>query len=61
MLHSSNSRRAQKEPAKRKTVAKGRPEPTPHRPDLNRLAFDLAAEWCCRLEDYAQDPFEVTP
>jgi hypothetical protein len=57
MRHTSAPRRSPQEPAKGTNAGKGSPSTPPRPPDLNRLAADLAAEWCCRHEE--NEVFEV--
>ncbi len=62
MRHSSPPRRLSREPVTEITTGTGRPShwPSPPRPpDIQRLAVDLAAEWCCRQEDCELAAFEV--
>ena len=60
MLHFSIPRRTPTEPVKGTTTGTGRPANPPRRPDLHRLASELAAEWCGRHEEHASEAFEVT-
>ncbi|HEX4140492.1 MAG TPA: hypothetical protein VHY09_09110 [Candidatus Methylacidiphilales bacterium] len=61
MRHTSHPRRSPQEPVKGTITGKGSPSNPPRPPDLNRLASDLAAEWCCRHDEYLLEAFEVTP
>jgi hypothetical protein len=60
MRYSFKSLRAETEPAKAKHATKSGMKPTVAAPNLRRLAFDLAAEWCSGGDDSQRHPFEMT-
>ena len=61
MLQSSKSKWAQGKPPKAETAAKDIHQLSPNRPDLHRLAYELAAEWCSRADDLQPQPGELAP
>jgi hypothetical protein len=61
MRNSSTPRRSPAEPVKGTTTGNGSPSNPPRPADIHRLACDLAAEWCCRHEEYLLNAFEVMP